>query len=102
MEENWYCSPDGKTQVGPIARSAIVVRIQNGELTGESLVWNPSTANWMPLKEIDELAVFLRPPPLPVAPVTNATAHVGHFVTTIDGAKILRSKHRESDRKSVV
>jgi hypothetical protein len=54
-------------QTGPFEFGLLAGKVRSGELTRESLVWKQGLANWVPAKDVPELAALLgaMPPPLP-------------------------------------
>lgn len=67
-----YHVVEGETSIGPFPMEELRHRIQNGLLTGESLVWSSGMANWTPAAEVPALARYLgeisgqdQPPPVP-------------------------------------
>lgn len=75
---NWFYSKDGQ-QLGPVPFADIERLFAEGQLTGESLVWQQGTPNWVPLSTV--LPIPTEPPapaaptipPIPAAPAPAAT-----------------------------
>ncbi|HEX5272568.1 MAG TPA: GYF domain-containing protein [Gemmataceae bacterium] len=54
-ETMWhYTTPRGK-QVGPVTREQLLALLDDGTVTAETLVWNPSLEDWMPLDSVPGL-----------------------------------------------
>jgi membrane protease subunit (stomatin/prohibitin family) len=62
----WYAAIDGK-QTGPLDLAAIQTQISTGRITRETLVWKQGLANWLPARDVPDLAALFGavPPPLP-------------------------------------
>ena len=57
-------------QAGPVNLEQLSALFANRTVNKDSLVWKQGMANWMPLKDVEELKAFLggsNPPPLPGA-----------------------------------
>ena len=57
-------------QAGPVSLEQLRALFANRTVNKDSLVWKQGMANWMPLKDVEELKAFLggsTPPPLPGA-----------------------------------
>lgn len=70
---NWFYAKDGQ-QLGPVAFTEIERLYAEGQLTGESLVWQQGTPNWVPLSTI--LPISTEPPAatapsIPSTPVSS-------------------------------
>ena len=55
-------------QAGPVSLEQLRALFANRTVNKDSLVWKQGMANWMPLKDVEELKAFLggsTPPPLP-------------------------------------
>lgn len=69
---NWFYSKDGQ-QVGPVDFSEIERLQTEGQLTGESLVWQQGSANWVKLSSLVASPTGLSSEPAPPAlTVTSA------------------------------
>lgn len=67
---NWFYAKDGQ-QIGPVDFPEIERLQAEGQLTGESLVWQQGTANWV------KLSTLLAPGPVspdPVPPAITVTS----------------------------
>ena len=66
--EQWYVAIDGEKS-GPFDLSAIKQKIQDGEITRETLVWHDPLPEWTPAEKLDNLIAYFPklPPPLPTA-----------------------------------
>jgi membrane protease subunit (stomatin/prohibitin family) len=64
--KEFYVAVNGE-QTGPFGINEINLKVANGELTEETLVWKEGMSNWLPAGEVSELkTLFSRtPPPLP-------------------------------------
>ncbi len=63
----YYYAVDGQ-QIGPVNFDQLKSLFAGRKVNKETLVWKQGMANWSPLKEVEELKVFLggnTPPPLP-------------------------------------
>ncbi len=62
----WYIGVNGQQQ-GPFDAAALSARADSGDLTPDTVVWTSGMAQWLPAKEVAELAAVLAtiPPPLP-------------------------------------
>jgi len=58
-DDQWYMAIGGH-QVGPVSRDDVVTNLRNGTVDGHTLVFGPGLTNWTPLKDVPELAAFLR------------------------------------------
>ncbi len=56
--QQWYMAIGGH-QVGPVTQDDVVTNLRNGTIDGATLVFRAGLANWLPLKDVPELAVFL-------------------------------------------
>jgi len=75
-EPIWYVVI-GRDQVGPLTDADIEERVQRGEVTGESFVWQEGFSDWVPISTVDRFtatvqamapAPSLTPEPAPPAP----------------------------------
>ncbi|MBQ7634585.1 MAG: DUF4339 domain-containing protein [Bacteroidaceae bacterium] len=66
----FYVALDGK-QVGPLGESELSALIAQGNVTKDTLCWQPGMACWQPVEQTPEVLrlVALAPPPLPAHPV---------------------------------
>ena len=84
---NWFYSKDGQ-QTGPVDFSEIERLRAEGQLTGESLVWQQGTANWVKLSSLAASPSILSsepvPPPLTVTNANNPLA-IASLVLSILG-----------------
>ena len=63
----YYYSSNGQ-QMGPVPYNQLKVLFANRTINRDTLIWKQGMPNWMALKDIEELKVFLggnTPPPLP-------------------------------------
>jgi uncharacterized protein (TIGR00266 family) len=49
----------GGHQVGPVSQDDVVTNLRNGTIDGNTLVFTSGMSNWMPLKQVPQLAAFL-------------------------------------------
>ena len=84
----WYAAPENR-QVGPLSLDAMVESIARREIKPDTLVWNSNLDNWLPAKQIEELAEHFdapgpprsMPPPLPsIATGQSSAAKPGLLV----------------------
>ncbi len=77
----WYVAVAGQQQ-GPFGKEDLIKRIQNGELTPDTLVYAQGiTQNWVPISSIEELAKYFnsttpKAPPVP----TNTAGQKAHVI----------------------
>jgi membrane protease subunit (stomatin/prohibitin family) len=64
--EVYYVAKDG-TKTGPFDQQAIIISIQAGSVTGETLLWKHGMAGWEKVSTFSEFRILLQttPPPLP-------------------------------------
>jgi uncharacterized protein (TIGR00266 family) len=67
--QQWWMAIGGH-QVGPVVEEELVGNIRNGSVDAGTLVFTAGMANWMPLREVPQLAVHLGAAPVgsPQAP----------------------------------
>jgi hypothetical protein len=70
---NWFYSKDGQ-QVGPVDFSEIERLQAEGQLTGESLVWQQGSPNWVKLSSLVASSSVLSSEPVP-PPLTTTSAN---------------------------
>jgi hypothetical protein len=71
---NWYYV-QGSDRVGPVSESALSLLFSQGKVSQETYVWKKGFANWVRMKEIDELHYIHgvgEPPVVEVVPVENS------------------------------
>jgi uncharacterized protein (TIGR00266 family) len=76
-EQQWYMAIGGH-QVGPVSRADVLMNLQNGTISGDSLVFTSGMTTWTPLKAVAEFssAIGGAPPALLPPPILGArTAH---------------------------
>ena len=67
----------GGQQVGPVSAAEVQQRITSGEVTPETLVWQPGMAGWVAAATVPAIAGWLAsatPPPLPPPPSSSGAA----------------------------
>ena len=66
MSPPWFIAVGGQ-QAGPFELSLLTAKARSGELRPDTLVWKQGMANWLPARDVPELASVLAaaPPPLP-------------------------------------
>jgi uncharacterized protein (TIGR00266 family) len=71
----------GGHQVGPVSQEDVITNLRNGTIDGNTLVFSAGMANWTPLKDVPQLAAYLKTPgakaaaaaaPPPLAPGQRA------------------------------
>lgn len=71
-QQQWYMAIGGH-QVGPVSQDDVITNLRNGTIDGSTLVFTAGLSNWTPLKDVPQLAAYLRggpgarqtaPPPL--------------------------------------
>lgn len=71
-QQQWYLAIGGH-QVGPISQDDVVANLRNGTIDSNTLVFTAGLSDWTPLKDVPQLAAYLRggpgtrqttPPPL--------------------------------------
>ena len=62
----WYIGVGGQ-QLGPLDAAGLQSNLDNGQLTGATLVWRTGMAEWTAASAVPEIARLLPqgPPPLP-------------------------------------
>lgn len=58
---DWYYSNRGQ-QVGPLDDEAFARHVEEGHVTGETLVWNATLADWQPYKQVTGESTAVTPP----------------------------------------
>ena len=73
MSKDYFFSKDNQ-QIGPFDLEAIKMKIVEGAITSQTLVWCEGMDNWKPADQIKELSSLFKskvqPPPLPKNPAT--------------------------------
>ena len=66
MTQQWYLGAGGQ-QRGPFDASGLLAEVSSGAMTAETLVWRAGMAQWLPARQVPEVAGLLGsvPPPLP-------------------------------------
>lgn len=70
---SWYFVKDGQRN-GPMRREELDAHIAAGAVGGDTLVWRPGLAAWVPASQLAELGV---PPPVPPPPLPAPAAESG-------------------------
>lgn len=60
--EQWHVAIND-IPVGPMNRSELVRKVQLGAVNADSLAWREGLDDWMPARQIPELAILFAPPP---------------------------------------
>lgn len=60
---NWYYSLDGQNRIGPIPENELKKLITQGNLNGQTFVWQEGMAEWTSALNIDRLFSENSPPP---------------------------------------
>ena len=60
-QEQWYMAIGGH-QVGPVSQEDVITNLRNGTIDGNTLVFSAGMANWTPLKDVPQLAAYLKTP----------------------------------------
>ena len=60
-QEQWYMAIGGH-QVGPVSQEDVITNLRNGTIDGNTLVFSAGMANWTPLKDVPQLASYLKAP----------------------------------------
>ncbi|MCA8995261.1 MAG: DUF4339 domain-containing protein, partial [Planctomycetaceae bacterium] len=66
----WHIAVGGQTQ-GPFDQTQLAQGIQSGQVTRETLVWNPGLGNWTAAGQVPQLGAYFgaaTPPPPPPVP----------------------------------
>jgi hypothetical protein len=77
MIDEWHVAIDD-VPVGPMRREEVGRRIASGSVGPDSLAWREGLDDWLPVRQIPELAVLMSPthsmpaPPMPVIPSQRA------------------------------
>src|SRR6185436_3216573 len=61
-QQQWYMAIGGH-QVGPVSQDDVVTNLRNGTIDGNTLVFTAGMSNWTPLKDVPQLASYLRGAP---------------------------------------
>ncbi|HEY5811620.1 MAG TPA: DUF4339 domain-containing protein [Terrimicrobiaceae bacterium] len=72
---NWFYAKDGQ-QVGPLEFSEIERLRSEGQLTGDTLVWQQGMANWVKLSEVQKTSSAV-PSSVPSPPLTPSLPQSG-------------------------
>jgi uncharacterized protein (TIGR00266 family) len=62
----------GGHQVGPVSQEDVVTNLRNGTIDGNTLVFSAGMANWTPLKDVPQLAAYLKTPASKAAAAASA------------------------------
>src|SRR5215216_155310 len=62
MADQWYMAIGGH-QVGPVSQDDVITNLRNGTIEGNTLVFTAGMSNWTPLKDVPQLATYLRGAP---------------------------------------
>jgi uncharacterized protein (TIGR00266 family) len=62
MAEQWYMAIGGH-QVGPVSQDDVITNLRNGTIDGNTLVFTAGMSNWTPLKDVPQLATYVRGAP---------------------------------------
>ncbi len=71
MADQWYMAIGGH-QVGPVSQDDVITNLRNGTIDGNTLVFTAGMSNWTPLKDVAQLASYLRGAPGPGAAPMSA------------------------------
>lgn len=86
-EQVWYVAIDDE-QVGPESETDLAQRWQKHQVDGESLVWQSGMADWLPLREVDELKLLLAqqdvPAPKPLQTEVERPSGLADFAPLAD------------------
>lgn len=63
----WHVAVNGQTQ-GPYGLEQVVQGIQAGQVTPQTLVWNPSLTGWTAAGQVPQLGTYFAPAPPPLPP----------------------------------
>jgi len=89
-QEQWYMAIGGH-QVGPVSQEDVVTNLRNGTIDGNTLIFSAGMANWTPLKDVPQLAAYLKTPGAKAAAVAPPPIMPGQRAHEID-FKILGSE----------
>ena len=67
---NWYIEKDGVSQ-GPLSEQVLALRVQDGEVPPDTLIWHVGLAEWQPIQQLRPQ--WLQPPTAPVSTVSPPT-----------------------------
>ena len=70
--EEWFCNTVAGT-VGPVPAEHIIAILQNGQLSGQSLVWRQGFPAWVALRDVPDLSCHL-----PLAQVSGVQRLMGN------------------------
>ena len=73
--QQWFMAIGGH-QVGPVSQDDVITNLRNGTIDGNTLVFTAGMTNWTPLKDVPQLAAYVRgnTPGGPGAPPDSAGA----------------------------
>lgn len=72
----WHLAANGQ-QFGPYDAATVAAMLSAGQVNGDvSFAWAPGMPEWLPLRQVPELAALLTPPPPPVSPARPSAAPV--------------------------
>jgi uncharacterized protein (TIGR00266 family) len=57
--QQWYMAIGGH-QVGPVSQDELLENLRNGTITAQTLVFTAGMKDWMPLRNVPQLAAFLQ------------------------------------------
>jgi len=66
-EEQWYYSLDVNKHIGPVTQEQLLSLSDKGEVTFDTLIWNPNQYDWRPMREFYQFnqdLSLLKPPSL--------------------------------------
>ena len=66
-EEQWYYSLDVNSHIGPVTQEQLLALSDKGEVTFDTLIWNPNQHDWRPMREFYQFnrdLSLLKPPSL--------------------------------------
>jgi hypothetical protein len=89
-QEQWYMAIGGH-QVGPVSQEDVITNLRNGTIDGNTLVFSAGMANWTPLKDVPQLASYLKAPGAKAAAAAPPPITPGQRAHEID-FKILGSE----------
>ncbi len=89
-QEQWYMAIGGH-QVGPVSQEDVITNLRNGTIDGNTLVFSAGMANWTPLKDVPQLAAYLKTPGAKAAAAAPPPITPGQRAHEID-FKILGSE----------
>ena len=89
-QQQWYMAIGGH-QVGPVSQEDVITNLRNGTIDGNTLVFSAGMANWTPLKDVPQLAAYLKTPGAKAAAAVPPPITPGQRAHEID-FKILGSE----------